>query len=180
MKRNVILFFFQREAKRPFKEDFLIVLWEHFVFSTQYDLEFQMSPVMLEIYMTFTNIRFYFSYQCHIEYLFVIFPILISGAVKLRLFSTGKYWSLLKLEWIGYYWIFFLIINLIFDNGCISSWRQRMNILRLTVKTYRKNQGSKGKRKMLCGYLMEHKEGWWKEQADVPNISLLFLSCLIQ
>lgn len=34
-----------------------------------------------------------------------------------------------------------------------------MNILSLTVKTYSKNQGSKGKREMLYGYLMEHKEG---------------------
>lgn len=89
---------FQKEAKCPFKEDFLIVLWEHFVFSTQNLLEFQMSPVMLEIYMTFTNIRFYFSYQCHIEYLFDIFPALIPRAVKFRLFSTGKYWSVLDLN----------------------------------------------------------------------------------
>jgi len=77
--------FFLKEAKCPCKEDFLIVLWEHFVFSTQNPLEFQMPPVRFEIYI------FYFSYQCHIEYLFVILPILIPGAVNFILFSTGKY-----------------------------------------------------------------------------------------
>lgn len=62
-------YYLQKKAKCLSKEDLLIVLCEHFLFSMKNTLGVQMPTVKLESYMAFTNISSCLSYHCHTQHL---------------------------------------------------------------------------------------------------------------